>query len=474
MMGPLSAYYFGSMSLSAPLANFIAIPLIGVIVQLGMIAGIIGAFIPVIGMHLALLINAANWLGVKFFLGMAHVFAILIPFPRISQPGFGEVLLYYALLHLVVFWHPITSYVRALFAATTDLLEDEETRMPMTVVTGVFIALVLFAGGFMFSRIEKRVDLRLTVFDVGFGASTLVEAGSRRILIDTGLSDSLSGYDAAERVLLPAFSTKGIRRLDAVILTSCLPERISGLDRLLEDCRVDAIYAPFPIPTDGKPCLFPQFVASFTFADMKVEDDFKKGFLSTTPPNFYWELALSSWNALVREVQARKIPVHRLGRGTTIPGWEKTITVTGPDHARERFSAYYGGATLLIGDGRRTIGLTGTSAHSWKETLGETSLDLLVASDLPFPTEKMEEFVRDRRPERMMISFRKPSRWLMDKYYLEKMIDGRAIQSARKLQGLSLEVWRSDQHGALQVDLDRGTFQARVFVPGRSTGEAGR
>lgn len=47
-------------------------------------AGLIGAFVPVVGMPLALVLNAANWLGVKFFLGMATFFAILILISRVS------------------------------------------------------------------------------------------------------------------------------------------------------------------------------------------------------------------------------------------------------------------------------------------------------------------------------------------------------------------------------------------------------
>ncbi|MDD3148282.1 MAG: ComEC/Rec2 family competence protein, partial [Candidatus Riflebacteria bacterium] len=103
MMGPLSAFYFGQFSLASPVANLIAIPLIGLIVQIGLVAGLIGAFVPVVGLSVALVLNAANWLGVKFFLGMATFFSLIIPFPRVSQPGFGELLAYYILLHLVYF-----------------------------------------------------------------------------------------------------------------------------------------------------------------------------------------------------------------------------------------------------------------------------------------------------------------------------------------------------------------------------------
>ncbi|GAH92891.1 unnamed protein product, partial [marine sediment metagenome] len=72
MMLPLSLYYFKHIPYAGPYANFIAIPLITTIIPLGIMAGILGMIIPGLGQYLALLINAGNWLLVRFFLWLSY------------------------------------------------------------------------------------------------------------------------------------------------------------------------------------------------------------------------------------------------------------------------------------------------------------------------------------------------------------------------------------------------------------------
>ncbi|MBP7654908.1 ComEC/Rec2 family competence protein, partial [Candidatus Dependentiae bacterium] len=60
MMIPLSAWYFTKFPVAGMLANFIAIPLVGINVQLGIFSGILG-MIPKIGVWIALVLNATNW-----------------------------------------------------------------------------------------------------------------------------------------------------------------------------------------------------------------------------------------------------------------------------------------------------------------------------------------------------------------------------------------------------------------------------
>ena len=99
-MLPLTAFYFKKISISAAMANFLAIPLIGVIVQLGLFAGILGQ-IPVIGMYLGLVLNASNWLAIKLFLGSADFFGTVFPYPSVSPPKTTFLIPYYTLLLMV-------------------------------------------------------------------------------------------------------------------------------------------------------------------------------------------------------------------------------------------------------------------------------------------------------------------------------------------------------------------------------------
>jgi len=84
MMFPLSSFYFGRMSLAGPYANLIAIPLTGVVVPLGLLAGLVG-MIPGVGTFLALILNATNDCLVKLFFLITHASTVLFPFPFIEN-----------------------------------------------------------------------------------------------------------------------------------------------------------------------------------------------------------------------------------------------------------------------------------------------------------------------------------------------------------------------------------------------------
>lgn len=94
MMIPLSSFFFGQMPIAGIFVNFFAIPLIGVIVQLGLLGGIIGA-IPLVGEPVALLLGAANYVFAKFFIWLAYIGSELLPFPVTPIPSLRWLAMYY-------------------------------------------------------------------------------------------------------------------------------------------------------------------------------------------------------------------------------------------------------------------------------------------------------------------------------------------------------------------------------------------
>jgi len=97
MMIPLSSFFFGQMPVAGMFVNLLAIPLIGVIVQLGLLGGILGA-IPFIGEPLALVVGAANYLVAKFFIWAAYLGSELLPFPVTPIPTVRWLAAYYVLV----------------------------------------------------------------------------------------------------------------------------------------------------------------------------------------------------------------------------------------------------------------------------------------------------------------------------------------------------------------------------------------
>ncbi|MCK4777899.1 MAG: ComEC/Rec2 family competence protein, partial [Actinomycetia bacterium] len=119
---PISAAYFGGISLTGIYANWVAIPLIGVIVQLGFIAGIFGIF----STKLALVLNASNFLFCKFFLAMAHFFDVYFEYPKVPQPPAWGLGLYYAFVGFMIFQSTLKAKAQSVYFNLQRLWEYED------------------------------------------------------------------------------------------------------------------------------------------------------------------------------------------------------------------------------------------------------------------------------------------------------------------------------------------------------------
>jgi beta-lactamase superfamily II metal-dependent hydrolase len=463
MMGPLSAFYFGQLSLAAPVANIIAIPLIGIIVQIGLIAGLFGAFIPGVGIYFALVLNAANWLAVKFFLGMATFFSILIPFPRVSQPGFIELATYYVILHFFFFRKEIFSYAKAVFSAVADLWEDPEYKVSLSMLLILATIMATATGVWALSTLETRPDFRATMLDVGYGSAVLVESKNRVILIDSGLNDTLAETDRGERVVQPALSGRQIPQIDAVILTSALPERISGLASVLRAYKVNKIYAPFPLPENRKKISFDEFATKISLSDMRMERKLKRTGKAGVPSDFYWELAYNSYNRLVEDIDQFNIPFEQISAGFVVPESEGTIEVLYPERLKKRFSNYYDGLVMKIKADERNILFCSGNFHPVNKIVSFKP-DYIFLADLPYPWKKFERFAKNRNPEGIAVSFRFPASWLMDGYHMAGTISGRSKSYLPRLRELRFPVFITADNGAIEVEKAGSFFNFYPYV----------
>jgi ComEC/Rec2-related protein len=240
MMVPLSAYYFSRWPFAGAFANLLAIPLIGIVVQLGAIAGLVG-LIPGIGPLLALLLNAANWVFSTFFLWLAHVSADAFPYPFVRRPRVIEIAVYYVFLAAWIWRKPVWARLRAF----CERRGWTHRRAPALAAALLAVAAALPLGIAPAAR-PPADELRATVLAVGYGSAVLVESpGGQRILIDTGFVEHERGRrNEADRTIVPHLAHLGIRRLDGLILTSPLPERAAGAATVLEHLRVGTLVVP--------------------------------------------------------------------------------------------------------------------------------------------------------------------------------------------------------------------------------------
>jgi len=120
MMIPLSAAYFHRFPAAGVYANFIAIPLIGLIVMAGFLAGLIAALfsalnLPAVGALIALYLNAGNyWLCVGFT-GVAHFFFKAFTYPFMPTFTSSWLIMYYSGVLLIAFYRPVWDFFEEIF-----------------------------------------------------------------------------------------------------------------------------------------------------------------------------------------------------------------------------------------------------------------------------------------------------------------------------------------------------------------------
>jgi len=109
----------------------------------------------------------------------------------------------------------------------------------------VLLAAVLAIWGLALAGSSRH--LTITVLDVGQGDSILVQSPSgKTLLIDGGgrEGEQTKGYDVGKEVVLPALLARGVRRIDALVITHPHEDHIGGLAAVVEQVPVGMVLDP--------------------------------------------------------------------------------------------------------------------------------------------------------------------------------------------------------------------------------------
>ena len=198
---PLTVAWFGQLSLIAPLANLIAIPLVGVLV------------LPLL--LLALLLEPVAMSVAAVCLGFAgDVLSLMMrlltslagmPLAGLYVPETKPVALLAAILAALCLTKPAGGRLRWL-------------ALPVSLpfVTGLLVA--------------RPEALDVHVLDVGQGQAIVVESGNYVLLYDTGAGSG--DFSAFRRVIQPFFRSRGIRSPDLVVISHADNDHAGGLSHL--------------------------------------------------------------------------------------------------------------------------------------------------------------------------------------------------------------------------------------------------
>ncbi len=218
---PLMAYWFGTVSLVAPLANLLVLPAVSGCFVLGLIAAALALLFPAAAAPFAF---AAKWLA-RYILGAAHL-AAQAPYAQLStaSPFVTAWLLFaYVVIALLCAFRPLRA--RPVLPACALVL-----TLAASLLLAAFSA--RFGGG------------SVTALDVGQGACTLLQFGSFTAVVDCG-GDGSPG-DLCAQALLDA----GDAAIEALILTHFDEDHIGGVETLLRRVSVGAVYLPLPAEDD--------------------------------------------------------------------------------------------------------------------------------------------------------------------------------------------------------------------------------
>ncbi|MBU1693882.1 MAG: ComEC/Rec2 family competence protein [Verrucomicrobia bacterium] len=239
MMLPLSLYYFCRWPFAGAYANFIALPLIGIVVQLGAMAGLLG-LIPGVGLYIALMLSAANWLFSTAFLWLAHISALIFPYPAIRRPTERFLVVYYLLCGIWIWNKPLRQWLTA-WSERRGWSGRKASSIGMACLV-LLVTTPLWFG----ARPKRAPGLEVTVLSVQYGSSILVQTpGGKNILVDAGMVEHDRGRrNESERTILNFLSHKWVRQLDALVITSPRPERGAGAAYILRNAWVKNLYLP--------------------------------------------------------------------------------------------------------------------------------------------------------------------------------------------------------------------------------------
>lgn len=104
MMIPLSAWFFGRFPVAGIFVNLLAIPAVGILVQLGLLIGLVG-LLPFAGIWLAVPFGAAATLIGELFLYIAWFGATVFPYPSVPKPTTYWMIYYYSFLFAILGLH---------------------------------------------------------------------------------------------------------------------------------------------------------------------------------------------------------------------------------------------------------------------------------------------------------------------------------------------------------------------------------
>lgn len=217
---PLLALWFNDVSVVSPLVNAYAIPVISfVVTPLSLLVALFSLLLP-----LGFLAEVAAWLGHGALQVMMWptVALALAPFASITAAS--------------------SPWPLAALALAGVVLACHWQGLPWR-----HWGWALMLPALLWSPARPRPgDWSLQALDVGQGSAVVIETAQHTVLVDTGVRSGPDS-DAGVRVVAPYLRSRGVRALDAVVVSHADLDHAGGLSSVLQGFPVRRSWASFPV-----------------------------------------------------------------------------------------------------------------------------------------------------------------------------------------------------------------------------------
>jgi competence protein ComEC len=210
---PITASYFGKISVVSLIANVIAVPLANLSLAMGFLQIIFELFSDYLSSVIAETINLLLYIQLQFIKWCA---SLDFAFIEAGEITFADIVCYYILIILLL---SIRNSKQLAFRIVLCAL----------IMCGLYVLKYEFSG-----------KLTVTFLDIGQGDCALIQTPDEKtILVDCG-AISLNS-NSGERTILPYLKRKGIRKIDLLIITHLHLDHIGGINHLIKNIEIGKI-----------------------------------------------------------------------------------------------------------------------------------------------------------------------------------------------------------------------------------------
>jgi competence protein ComEC len=234
---PIIAYYFGIFSLVGPLATFLALPSLPVIV-------IFGTLTAVLGLASLVVAQVAGWLAWPFLTYMILVAGGLsapsVASVEVNSVSPAFIIGYYVVLAALIWLHGrwqrrnLMSGAAGIMKAGVNLSFGLSRGIGWVVVPLLVLAVLVSTAAVTL----PDDNLHVSFLDIGQGDAVFIQKGNRQILVDGGPSPRVVSLALGRR--MPFWD----RSIDLLVLTHPHQDHLAGLVEVLQRYRVGQVLYP--------------------------------------------------------------------------------------------------------------------------------------------------------------------------------------------------------------------------------------